>query len=64
MMSEMAFFVKDVVGPKGSVSIVQGDPNEAALGGSDDIDSHTKTNCLRVHYSGHRLQQRVVRPTS
>jgi predicted dehydrogenase len=48
MMSETAFFVKDVVGPKGSVSIVK-DPNEAAAGGSDDIDSHTKTNCLRVH---------------
>jgi predicted dehydrogenase len=48
MMSETAFFVKDVVGPKGAVSIVR-DPNEATAGGSDDIDSHTKTNCLRVH---------------
>jgi predicted dehydrogenase len=48
MMSEVAFFVKDVVGPLGSVSIVK-DPNEASAGGSDDIDSHTKTNCLRVH---------------
>jgi predicted dehydrogenase len=50
MMSEVAFFVKDVVGPKGSVSIVK-DPNEAAAGSSDDIDSHTKTNCLRVHHA-------------
>jgi predicted dehydrogenase len=50
MMSEVAFFVKDVVGPKGCVSIVK-DPNEAAAAGSDDIDSHTKTNCLRVHHS-------------
>jgi predicted dehydrogenase len=48
MMSETAFFVKDVVGPNGSVSIVK-DPNEAAASGSGDIDSHTKTNCLRVH---------------
>jgi predicted dehydrogenase len=48
MMSETAFFVKDVVGPKGCVSIVK-DPNEATASGSDDIDSHTKTNCLRVH---------------
>ena len=48
MMSETAFFVKDVVGPKGCVSIVK-DPNEATAKGSDDIDSHTKTNCLRVH---------------
>ena len=50
MMSEVAFFVKDVVGPKGCVSIVK-DPNEATAGGSDDIDSHTKTNCLRLHHS-------------
>jgi predicted dehydrogenase len=50
MMSEVAFFVKDVVGPKGCVSIVK-DPNEAAAGGSDDIDSHTKTSCLRVHHA-------------
>jgi hypothetical protein len=48
MMSEIAFFVKDVIGPRGCVSIVK-DPNEATAGGSDDIDSHTKTNCLRVH---------------
>jgi predicted dehydrogenase len=47
MMSEVAFFVKDVVGPRGCVSIVK-DPGEAAAG-SDDVDSHTKTNCLRVH---------------
>jgi predicted dehydrogenase len=50
MMSEVAFFVKDVVGPKGSVSIVK-DPKESSAGGSDDIDSHTKTNCLRVHHA-------------
>jgi predicted dehydrogenase len=50
MMSEVAFFVKDVIGPKGSVSIVK-DPNESTARGSDDIDSHTKTNCLRVHHS-------------
>ena len=48
MMSEVAFFVKDVVGPKGCVSIVK-DPNETTAAGSDDLDSHTKTNCLRVH---------------
>jgi len=49
MMSEVAFFVKDVIGPKGSVSIVK-DPKEGTARGSDDIDSHTKTNCLRVHH--------------
>jgi predicted dehydrogenase len=50
MMSEVAFFVKDVIGPKGCVSIVK-DPNDATATGSDDIDSHTKTNCLRLHHS-------------
>jgi predicted dehydrogenase len=44
MISETAYFVKDVIGPKGSVSIVSG---ESA--GSSDIDSHTKTNRLLVH---------------
>lgn len=50
MMSEVAFFVKDVIGPKGCVSIVK-DPNESIARGSADIDSHTKTNCLRLHHS-------------
>jgi predicted dehydrogenase len=45
MMSETAFFVKDVIGPKGCVSIVS--PETA--GSSSDIDAHTKTNQLRVH---------------
>jgi predicted dehydrogenase len=51
MMSEVAFFVKDVIGPKGCVSIVK-DPNETSAKGSDDIDSHTKTNCIKLHHAG------------
>ena len=47
MMSETAFFVKDVVGPKGSVTIVT--PENKT--GSADIDSHTKTNQLRIHHA-------------
>jgi len=46
MMSEEAFFVKDVVGPKGSVTIKQRASKEA---GSDDVDAHTKTDSLLVH---------------
>lgn len=46
MMSETAFFVKDVIGPKGCVSIVMG---EGA--GSDDMDTHTKTNRLLLHHA-------------
>jgi predicted dehydrogenase len=44
MMSETAFFVKDVISPKGCVSIVM---DESAR--SDDIDTHTKTSRIRVH---------------
>ncbi len=47
MMSETAYFVKDVVGPNGCVTIVS--PETAPS--SDNIDSHTKTNKLRVHYA-------------
>jgi predicted dehydrogenase len=49
MMSETAFFVKDVIGPKGAVSIVAKDA--AAAGKSDSIDAHTKTESLRVHHA-------------
>ena len=61
MMSETAFFVKDVVGPDGCVSIVK-DPNEATAGGSDDIDSHTRTNCLRVHRAAIDGRNEFLRP--
>jgi len=44
MISETAFFVKDVMGPKGSVSIVM---DEGAA--SADVDTHTKTARIRLH---------------
>ena len=46
MMSECAYFVKDVVGPRGAVTI----ENRTAAH-SDDVDSHTGTSCLRIHHS-------------
>ena len=49
MMSETAFFVKDVIGPRGSVSIVAQEAGSA--GKSASIDAHTKTEALRVHHS-------------
>ena len=49
MMSETAFFVKDVVGPKGCVSIVA--KSAAAAGMSADVDSHSKTESLRLHHA-------------
>ncbi len=47
MMSDTAFFVKDVVSPNGAVSIKM--PESAK---SDDVDTHTKTSMLRIHRVG------------
>lgn len=44
MMSETAFFIKDVIGPKGSVSI-----SDDAKGDSDNVEDHTKTGGLLLH---------------
>ncbi|MBY0535510.1 MAG: Gfo/Idh/MocA family oxidoreductase [Chitinophagaceae bacterium] len=49
MVSETAFFVKDVFGPKGSVSIVAQDAG--GKGKSDSVEAHTKTESLRVHHA-------------
>jgi len=49
MMSETAFFVKDVIGPKGAVSIVA--QEAGAAGNSDNIDAHTKTESIRIHHA-------------
>lgn len=56
MMSEIAYFVKDVVGPRGAVSIVAGQSGkgayeEADVSDSADIDQHTKTDALKIHYA-------------
>jgi hypothetical protein len=51
MMSEVAFFVKDVIGPNGSVSIVKDQHDDGDAQASADIDSHTRTNSLRLHHS-------------
>ena len=56
MMSEVAWFVKDVWGPKGSVSIVARDG-----GGSADIDQHTKTNALKLHHAEIDAENRFTR---
>lgn len=54
MMSEIAYFVKDVVGPEGCVSIVvpqdgAGVADGEGVSDSADIDQHTKTNALKIH---------------
>lgn len=49
MMSETAFFIKDVIGPKGAVSIKA--KNAGAEGSSDSVESHSKTESLKLHYA-------------
>ena len=49
MMSEVAFFVKDVVGPKGCVSIVA--EKASTAGQSANVDAHTQTQALRLHHA-------------
>ena len=44
MMSETAFFVKDIVSPNGAVSITDGNK-----GASADVDGHTKVGRLLIH---------------
>ncbi len=44
MMSETAFFVKDIISPNGAVSITDGNK-----GASADIDGHTKVGGILVH---------------
>jgi predicted dehydrogenase len=46
MISETAFFVKDVMSPRGSVSIVMDEGAKSA-----DIDTHTKTAKIRLHHA-------------
>ena len=47
MMSETAYFVKDVVGPKGSVSISGVKEGEVA---TDEVNAHCKAAALKVHH--------------
>ncbi|MCF1713798.1 Gfo/Idh/MocA family oxidoreductase [Flavihumibacter sp. RY-1] len=59
MISETAFFVKDVIGPKGSVSIVA--KKASAEGQSDDVSSHTKTESIRIHSADLTADGRFVK---
>ena len=50
MISETAYFVKDVIGPRGSVSIVDRSDG-AERERSAEIGTHTATRRLRVHHA-------------
>ena len=44
MMSETAYFVKDIISPRGAVSIVSADAP-----GSAEVEGHTRVGALRLH---------------
>src|SRR5690606_570660 len=60
MVSETAFFVKDVFGPKGSLSIVAKDAG--GVGNSDNVSAHTKTESLRLHLADLDDRNAFVKP--
>jgi predicted dehydrogenase len=57
MISETAFFVKDVMTPNGSVSIVMKEGASSA-----DIETHTKTSTIRTHWSARGADGHYLRP--
>ena len=61
MMSETAYFVKDMIGPNGAVSIVA---NESAGDKSTSADhaGHTRTGALRLHHAALKPDGSFARP--
>ena len=57
MISETAFFVKDVMTPKGCVSIVMKEGAKSA-----DMETHTKTSTVRTHWAQLDQNGQYVRP--
>jgi predicted dehydrogenase len=57
MISETAFFVKDVMTPKGCVSIVMKEGAKSA-----DMETHTKTSTIRTHWAELDRNGQYVRP--
>jgi predicted dehydrogenase len=57
MMSETAFFVKDIISPRGSVSIVMAEGAK-----SDDMDTHTRTSTIRIHRAATGPDGRFLAP--
>jgi predicted dehydrogenase len=57
MMSQTAYFVKDVIGPNGSISIEEKHGEKGAE--SADIDSHTRTSSLLRHDAATMQNRRI-----
>jgi hypothetical protein len=59
MMSETAYFVKDVIGPRGSVSIVMQETAREAR--SAAINFHTKTSRILLHHAALKANGELAR---
>jgi predicted dehydrogenase len=64
-ISEVAFFVKDVFGPKGGVHMVVEDPQGMLEAGaastvSSDIHTHSRAGAIRLHHSKLRPDQSLA----
>ena len=57
MISETAFFVKDVMTPKGCVSIIMKEGAKSA-----DMETHTKTSTIHTHWAELDRNGQYVRP--
>jgi predicted dehydrogenase len=57
ILSETAYFVKDVIGPKGCVSII-----DKAKGDSDSVENHSKTGALKLHHSALNANGKFLKP--
>ena len=60
MMSETAYFIKDVIGPRGAVSIQSAHPD--GEGASADVDSHVRSNAIRIHHAELDASGKFARP--
>jgi predicted dehydrogenase len=61
MMSETAFFVKDMIGPNGAVSIVAKETaGDAPTSASHD--THARTNALRLHHAALKADGSFAKP--
>jgi len=59
MISETAFFIKDVIGPNGAVSIVADEASKS--GRSATVAAHTQTESIRVHYAAMDDQNNFIK---
>ena len=61
MMSENAYFIKDAIGPKGSISIEK-DTSGQPQGKSADVEDHGVVNKLRLHHADTDEHDNLIKP--